>query len=155
MGWRQYTKTFKYTLRRACPMLLLILTLFSEPTPKLQQCNQVLITRLWCLQAVWKRCMCVRECVRVYSVYSIPRQHSWGFGEGGGVLIIQTVSFCTHTRTHTHTHTHQMLTWCVCDVANGSSVVAVWGHMLSLITTEQSGLALINSTDMTIKNPPH
>lgn len=27
--------------------------------------------------------------------------------------------------------------------------------MLSLITTEQSGLALINSTDMTIRNLPH
>ena len=59
-----------------------------------------------------------------------------------------------HTHNHAHTHTHQLLIWCVCDVANGSGVVAVWGHMLSLITTEQSALALINSTDMTIRNPP-
>ncbi len=46
-----------------------------------------------------------------------------------------------------------MLIWCVCDAANGSSVATVWGHMLSLITAEQSGPALINSTDMTIRNP--
>lgn len=55
-------------------MLLLILTLFSEPLPKLQQCNQVLITRLWCLQAVWERfmylCVCACVCAIILHVMS-------------------------------------------------------------------------------------
>lgn len=69
-----------------------------------------------------------------------------------GVLIM-TVSSCTDT--HGRARTHQMLQWCVCDAANDSSRAAVWGHMLSLITTERSGLALINSTDVTISIPLH
>lgn len=69
-----------------------------------------------------------------------------------GVLIM-TVSSCTDT--HGRARTHQMLRWCVCDAANDSSRAAVWGHMLSLITTERSGLALINSTDVTISIPLH
>lgn len=49
--------------------------------------------------------------------------------------------------------TQQMCIWGVCDVANDSSIATVWGHMLSLITTEHSGLVLINSTDVTIRKP--
>lgn len=50
--------------------------------------------------------------------------------EAFGGVPIKTVSACTGP--HTHTHTHQMLIWCVCDMANDSSIAAIWGHMLHL-----------------------
>lgn len=61
-------------------------------------------------------------CVCEYSLcdaYSIPHQRSWGFG--GDTNNVD----CQLLHTHTHAHTHQMRIWCVCDVANDSSVAAV------------------------------
>lgn len=135
-------------------LVLLILTLFSESMPKLQRCNQVLITRLWCLQAVSKRFMycCVYVPMWAISMWSLlyPPPVLLGFRLGGTNNDCQFLH--RHTRTRTYAHTHTRCSYCV-FVANDSSIAAVWSHMLGLITAERCGLALINSTDMTISNP--
>ncbi len=103
---QKHSHAYIYTHRCTHSELLLILTLFSEPVPKLQQCNQVLITRLWCLQAVSKRfiylCVCkVRVCVWIFSMWCLLYSSPELLGLCGATNNVD----CQLLHTHTHTHT--------------------------------------------------